>query len=142
MMVGGFSQCLLSVDLDKKIEFADAPQVATKKPRGSPDIIVLENPDTKSNQYSDTIPSQTSICCSPSHSIRRANKKPAPPPMLTRSSSSRMWHSSRMPVSHLLNACTETTCNGFQTMLRYLCTDEIDAYRQTLSWGITLIATL
>jgi len=114
-------------------EPAGAPQVVTKKPRDSSDIVVLENSDAKSNESSDIISVSDLDSLLSESSDAKAETE-------TTSSA----HVGKVVVIEDVAFVTyvglpspyprtKITCNRFQAMLRYLYTDEIEF----ASWGST-----
>ena len=112
-------------------EPASVPQVVTKKPRDSSDIVVLENSDVKSNESSDII-SVSDLDSLFSESFD------------TKGETETASHVGKVVVIEdvafvtyvgfpSIYACTKITCNRFQAMLRYLYTDEIEF----APWGST-----
>jgi len=107
-------------------EPAGDPQVMSKKPRNSSDIVVLESSDAKSNDPSDIV----SVSDLDSLFSESSDTKGE-----TRTASSA--HVGKVVVIEdvafvtqvgppSFHACTKITCTRFQAMLRYLYTDEIE----------------
>jgi len=115
-------------------EPASAPQVVTKKPRDSSDIVVLENSDVKINESSDIISVSDLDSLFSGSSDTKGETETA----------SSAWHVGKVVVIEDVAfvtyvglpspyARTKITCNRFQALLRYLYTDEIEF----APWGST-----